>query len=331
MEYNSGGAPFSHKPDMRAFFKKTKRLVVAAVVAIIVLITAFSSVFFLTSSEEAIITRFGRYQRVNASSGMQFKLPFVEHAIKVNTETLRRMEFGYSSTGQEGEQQARESTMLTGDENIVIADWAIQYRVRNSYNYLYKVGDADGTLRVIAESSYRRVVATHSLDDILTDKKDAIQTEIREDLQAVCDKYELGVVVTAVQLQDAMPPDEVKAAFLDVASAREEKNSKINEARKYENERLPAARGKAASDISGAEGYKQQRINEAKGDVARFLAIQKEFEIQPGIMRTRLYLEMISQVLPGLKNVYFVDGNGETVQFLPLAPEGANTSVVPVG
>jgi len=161
------------------------------------------------------------------------------------------------------------------------------------------------------------VVASHPLDSILTDEKDIIQAEVRVDLQALCDKYEAGVLIIAVQLQDAMPPEAVKPAFLDVVSAREERQAKINEAQRYENEKIPIASGNAERLINEAEGYRASRINEATGDVARFLAIQTEFAKEPGITRTRLYLEMIREVLPQLKSVTIVD-DGDTLKFLPI-------------
>ena len=307
---------------------KIKTIILISAVALFALILLFNSVYMLNSGEEAVITRFGEYQNTITSTGLQVKLPFIERKYIVNVESIQRLEFGYRSTYDSSYVNVNaESSMLTGDENLVVADWAILYRVKNSYNYLFKVNNPVNALRIIAESSYRRVVASHPLDDILTNQKDAIQDEILADLQQIVDKYELGVLISAVQLQDAMPPDEVKAAFLDVSSAKEQKNAKINEASQYENERLPMARGEAAKLINAAEAYKAQRINEAEGAVARYKAIEAEYAKQPDIMRTRLYLEMLNEVLPKLKRIYFVDENNNTLQFLPL--DGSNLEVTP--
>ncbi|GHV05538.1 HflK protein [Clostridia bacterium] len=309
--------PISQKPVPPP---KWRGAVIGGALAIVVLaILAVNSIYLLNSGHQAVITRFGAYQTTVETTGLQFKIPFIDRADIIDTESILRLEFGYRTASDGGTSDVtNEASMLTGDENLVLADWAILYRVVNAYNYLFKVNEPEKTLRVIAESSYRRVVASHPLDDILTDQKDAIQAEIMIDLQRICDVYELGVRITAVQLQDAMPPDEVKDAFLDVSSAKEEKSAKINEASKYANEQLPLARGQAAQLVNQAEAYKQQRINEAQGSVARYAAIEAEYARNPGIMRTRLYLEMIQEVLPKVKQVYFVDANGDTLKVLPL-------------
>lgn len=309
------------------FFKRGAGLLLLGVLLVVLIA---NSVYIINDGEEGAILRFGQYVKTIQQSGLQFKLPFLDQVIKVNVAGIRRQEFGFRSTPgaaanvlnlspQVSEDFVEaESLMLTGDQNLVNADWAILYKVRDTYNYLFRVDDAEATLRIISESTYRRVVASHPLDDVLTDKKDEIQREIMADLQAICDKYQIGILITGVQLQDAMPPDPVRPAFLDVSSAKEEKEATINESLKYKNEQLPVARGEAEQQLNEAEGYKQRRINEAEGSVARYKAIEKEYEILPEIMRTRLYMEMIREVLPKVSHVYFVDGTGNTVQFLPL-------------
>ncbi len=310
---SAGGKPGGRFP--------MKRVVSLAVVAVVALMLV-SNVYFLKSNEAAVITLLGKYVRTENQAGMKFKIPLLEKKIIVDTEGIRRMEFGYR-TNSDGnyEEVLAEAQMLTADENLVIADWAVLYRITDSYKYLFNVDSQEETLRTITEASYRRVVAAHSLDDILTNKKESIQFEIIESLQAICDKYEFGIQITAVQLQDAMPPEEVKAAFLEVASAREDKNAKINEATTYENEKLPIARGEAEQILNLAEGYKEQRINEAQGDASRFLAIQKEYAANPSVTRTRLYLEMIRSVLPQVKEVYIMSDNGDVLKFLPMTGE----------
>ncbi len=309
---------------------KTKlplKWIVSIAIVIILAITLLSNVYFLKSNEEAVITLFGKHVRTEKEAGIKFKMPFIEQKIVVDIEGIRRMEFGYRSNNELAEEDLLiESRMLTADENLVIADWAIMYKINDSYKYLFNVDEQESSLRTITESAYRRVVAAHTLDDILTDKKETIQFEIRESLQSICDKYDFGVTITAIQLQDAMPPDPVKAAFLEVASAKEDKNAKINEATKYENEKLPVARGEAQQLLNLAEGYKQQRINEAQGDAARFLSIQKEYAANPAVTRTRLYLEAIKTILPQVKEVYIMNDNGEVLKFLPMSGETASAA-----
>jgi membrane protease subunit HflK len=238
---------------------------------------------------------------------------------------VKRLEFGFRTVqgGSKSQlpQYAEEETealMLTGDENLVYVETIVQYRVIDLEKYLFKVDNQTGTLRVAAESTIRRVIANHTLDDALTDNKFAIQQEIKDDLQAVSDKYGLGVVIAVVQLQDVQPPKEVDAAFKDVASAKEDKNSYINQAQSYANEVIPKARGNAAEAINKALAYKETRIAEAKGDVAKFVQILEKYQESPTVTRTRMYLETVQEIFPDMEK-YVVSGDG-TVTFLPLMP-----------
>ena len=316
--------------DVEKVKRLAKKIVPAVIIVIALVVLAVNSLYTITSGQEAVITRWGRYIETRNTPGLQLKIPFVDECNIVNVEGVRRLEFGMRTIGEDRyEEVPEEALMLTGNENLVVADWVIHYRVVNSYDYLFKVDDPEGTLRAISESAYRRVTASHPLDDILTDKKDAMQEEIKRDLQAICDKYEIGVLITTVQLQDASPPDPVKAAFLDVTSALEDKGTKKREAEGYKKAQIPLAQGKAASILNEARGYKDKRINEAKGAVARYKAIEKEYSANPEIMKTRLYFEMIREVLPQVEHIYFVDpDSGNTLQFLPLTGQ---TSTLPQG
>lgn len=311
--------PQKNPVDIKAAFRKARNVILILLAVIVCAVTLYSGAYVLESGKEAIITTFGQYTKTETESGLKLMIPYVQKRYIVDTANVRRMEFGYRSESQTDVPE--ESTMLTGDECLVVADWTIQYNISDGYAWLFNVDSPESTLRIIAESSYRRVVASHSLDDILTDKKDEIQREVMEDLQEVCNYYDMGVKINAVQLQDAMPPDPVYDAFLDVTSAKEDKNAKINEAQKYANEKLPVARGEAESLLREAEAYKQERINEAIGDTARYTAIAKEYINQPEVTRTRLYLEMVSEVFPDLKNIYITSDDGETIQFIPIGGE----------
>ncbi len=307
-------------------FKFPIKYIVIGIGVLFALVIVFSNVYILNSNEEALITAFGKYVRTENEPGLKIKVPFIEEKAIVDVENIRRMEFGYKtlSNGQT-ENVALESRMLTGDENLIIADWVIQFKITDTYKFIFNVDDPNGTFRTIAEAAYRRIVASHSLDDIITNQKDAIQNEIRELLQQICNKYDFGITITAVQLQDAMPPDEVKPAFLAVTSAIEEKNSKINEAKKYENEKLPVARGNAEQIKNVAEGYKQKRINDATGEVSRYIAIQKEYALNPSVTKTRLYLEMVKSVLPNINEIFIMNDNGDVLKFLPMDGTTTNT------
>lgn len=290
-----------------------------------------SGVYTVKSGEEAVVLRFGKYVRMNNKAGLSWHMPQpVEKVYKVNVSEIRRLEFGFSTLKEGGTTKIAEfkenpyqSLMLTGDENMVNVEVAIQYRITNIEDYLFNVDDQEGTLAIAAESAIRRVIANHVLDEVLTDNKFAIQQEIMQDLQKICDLYKIGIGIIAVQLQDVNPPKEVDAAFKDVANAREDKNSLINEAESYRNEIIPKARGNAAEIINKAEAYKEKRIAEAKGDVANFIQILERYNMGKEVTRKRMYLETLEEILPGIDK-YIVDSKGNVIKWLPLEDDKSN-------
>jgi len=314
------------KPGMnfgKNFMKKKRRVILIVAGVIFLLILVFNGVYSLNSGEEAVITRFGRHINTEKSAGLKVKIPFVDAAYIVNVQGVRRMDFGSQLINGYYVDIPEEALMLTGEESrvngLVNADWVIQYRISNSYNYLFKVDNPEKTLHSVTQAAYRRVVAAYPLDAILTDRKDDMQREILRDLQEICNKYEMGIEITAIQLQDASPPDEVRDAFLDVTRSLEDKIAKTNEAERYRNEELPRAEGRAVAAVNEAEAYKERRVNEAWGAVARYSAIETEYNNQPDVMRTRLYLEMIREVMPRIDKVYFLDSSsGNLLEILNL-------------
>jgi len=287
----------------------------------------FATGFFtVQSGEEAVVLRFGKHTRTIREGGLKWHLPAPIEAVQIEkVSEVKRLEFGFRTLQPGSKTQlpqyrvdAAEALMLTGDENLAQVETVVQYRVIDIEKYLFKVNDQVGTLRVAAEATVRRVVANHTLDDALTENKFSIQQEIKDDLQKIADKYQLGIVVTVVQLQDVQPPQEVDAAFKDVASAKEDKNSYINQAQSFANEVIPKARGNAAEAINKALGYKETRIAQARGDVAKFTQILEKYEESPEVTRTRMYLETVQEILPGMEK--YVVPAGNTMTFLPLLP-----------
>ncbi len=302
---------------------RSKRYLILLLVLAAYLATGF---FTVQSGEEAAILRFGKITRVIREGGLKWHLPSpIETASIEKVSEVKRLEFGFRTVqGGSKTQMAQyqdvdqEALMLTGDENLVRVETIVQYRVTDLEKYLFEVDDQTGTLRVGAESTIRRAIANHTLDDALTENKFTIQQEIKDDLQKIADKYGLGIVVTVVQLQDVQPPKEVDAAFKDVAAAKEDKNSYVNQAQSYANEVIPKARGNAAEAINKALGYKETRIAEARGDVAKFVQILEKYQESPEVTRTRMYLETVSEIFPNMEK-YVVPGDG-TMTFLPLVP-----------
>jgi len=316
-------------PDFSKFKKKGGPFIPLIIIVIILGIFAYNGIYSLNSGEEAVITRFGRHIRTERIAGLKFKIPFVDSAHIVNVAGVRRMEFGTRVENGVTISIPEEALMLTGEgqvaqvNGLVNADWVIQYRISNSYDYLFRVEDPERTMHSVTQSAYRRVVAAYPLDGILTDQKDEIMREIQTELQDILNLYQMGVLVTAVQLQDVSPPDEVREAFLDVTRSLEDRIAKTNEAERYRNEQLPRAQGAAIAAVNNAEAYKERRINESLGTVARYTAIEEEYHNEPSIMRTRLYLEMIREVMPEIERIYFLDsGSGNLLEILHLGQGG---------
>ncbi|HHV60672.1 MAG TPA: FtsH protease activity modulator HflK [Clostridiaceae bacterium] len=299
---------------------------VALLVALVIAGIWFASGFYtVQSGEQAVVLRFGKYIDTITEAGLNWHMPYPIDQVEIlNVVEPRRIEIGFITVDEGGfnrspsyKDNPQQSMMITGDENLVDVETVVQYRIKDIKDYLFNVRDQNKTLLAAAESAIRRVVANHILDEVLTDNKSGIQSEIKADLQEICDSYNMGITITAVQFQDVSAPEEVDDAFKDVTNAREDKNSYINEAESYANEVLPKARGNAAQIINEAEAYKEKRIAEARGDVANFVQILERYKMGEEVTRTRMYLEMMEKILPGL-NKYIVDGDSGTIKFLPL-------------
>lgn len=306
--------------------KNVSKYIISLILILIIFLWVGSGFYTIKSGEEAAILRFGKYKTTVTKAGLNWHMPYpIEKVDKVNVFEVKRLEFGYKTLEDKtygeyakyAEVPVTETLMLTGDENMVNVEIAIQYKIRSAVDYLFNVKDQERTLRIASESAIRRVIANHFLDEVLTENKFEIQKEIMDDLQEICDNYTLGVSIIAVQLQDVYPPDEVDAAFKDVANAREDRNSYINEAESYKNEIIPKARGNAAAIKNEALAYKEKRIAEAKGDVANFVQILDRYELGKDVTRIRMYLETMEEILPNVKK-YVVDSEGNLIKFLPL-------------
>ena len=277
----------------------------------------FTGVYTVGPDEVGVVQRFGKYDRT-VQSGLNYHMPFPIETVKTPKVTeVKRIEVGFRTVGKNQYRTVeRESLMLTGDENIVDAELIVQYKIKEPINYLFNFIGPELTMREAAEASLRTVVGRHNIDEALTSGKLMIQEETKELLQSILDKYETGVQVVAVQLQDVSPPKQVIDAFKDVASAKEDKNRMINEAEGYRNDIIPKARGEAQAMIREAEGFREARIARAEGDVAKFKAILKEYSKAKDVTRERLYLEAMEEILPGLEK--YIVPNGEDGNLLNL-------------
>ena len=286
-------------------------------IGIAIVIWLLLGLYSVGPDEVGVVQRFGKYNRV-VGSGLNYHIPYPIETVKTPKVTeVKRIEIGFRTVGKNQYRTIeQESLMLTGDENIVDAELIVQYKIKDPIDYLFNFIGPELTLREASEASLRTVIGRHNIDEALTSGKLMIQEETKELLQIILDKYETGVIVVAVQLQDVSPPKQVIDAFKDVASAKEDKNRMINEAEGYRNDVIPKARGQAQAMIRESEGFRESRIKRAEGDVAKFKAIVKEYTKAKEVTKERLYLEAMEEILPGIDK--YIVPNGDDGNLLNL-------------
>ena len=291
--------------------EKLLSLGVIPILGIAFFLWLITGVYQVGPDEVGVVQRFGKVNRV-AQSGLRYHFPFPIETVKTPKVTeVKRIEIGFRTVGKNQFRTVeKESIMLTGDENIVDAEMIVQYKLKDPEAYLFNFVRPVLTVREASEASLRTVVGRHGIDQTLTSGKLMIQDETKTLLQSILDKYNSGILVVAVQLQDVSPPKTVLAAFKDVASAKEDKNRLINEAEGYRNDVIPKARGEAQAMIREAEGFKEARIKRSEGDVAKFSAMLKEYKKAKSVTKKRLYLEAMEDILPGIEKFIVPDGEG---------------------
>jgi membrane protease subunit HflK len=294
------------------------------ILGIALVLWLLTGIYVVGPDEVGVVQTFGKYSRAG-QSGLNYHFPYPIETVKTPKVTeVKRIEIGFRSVGKNQYQTVeRESLMLTGDENIVDAEMIVQYKIKDPEAYLFNFIEPELTVREASEASLRTVVGRHNIDEALTSGKFMIQEETKELVQSILDKYKTGIIVVAVQLQDVSPPQQVIAAFKDVASAKEDKNKMVNQAEGYRNDLIPKARGEAQSMIREAEGYKKARIARAEGDVAKFSAVLKEYRKAKGVTETRMYLETMEEILPKIEKIIIPDAkSGNLINLLNLKPQG---------
>ena len=289
---------------------------------IIVVAGLFTSYFTVPADSEAVILRFGEFNR-KAAPGLNFKMPFwFETKEIIPVARTLKMEFGFGTPGSTNDYQTRpkehqaEQSMITGDKNSALVEWVVQYRISDPEAYLFRVRDPEDTMRDASESVMREVVGDRTVDEVITIGRQSIETDALVKLQNLVDSYGLGLQIDQLQLKNVNPPKPVQPSFNEVNQAQQDRAKQINVAKGLYNKAVPKTEGEADMKISSAEGEKLQRVNEATGDAERFLALFKEYEKAPSITRQRLYLEKIKDVLPRLKSKIIMDG--EASKPLPL-------------
>ncbi len=323
MEPEKARERISIRETMRGVWPRGRIIARVALLVFAVLYLA-SGLYVVQPDEQGVVTRFGRLVSDRVMPGMHYHAPWpFEKVDRPKTTEVKIMSVGYRVVDKvRGLPPAKEETeILTGDENIINIQMMVQYRISDPIAFLFASENPHWLVRKAAESVLTRVIGSMGVDDVLTTEKLAIQERVRAGTEEILARYGCGLKVIGAYFQDINPPEEVGFAFRDVASAKEDKNRIIHEAQGYQNEALPRARGQANDILRQAEAYESERIEQSKGDSERFLALLTEYEKQPAVTRTRLYVEAMEEILPRLKKYVVSDGKGRPVanlkMFLP--------------
>ncbi|RKM62537.1 FtsH protease activity modulator HflK [Butyrivibrio sp. CB08] len=298
--------------------KKGKKVIITAIIVIFALIFVNNCYYQVKEQEQAILTMFGKVLRVD-TAGLYFKIPFVQSVHKVDM-TTHGIGIGYTIQNGQNITVEDEGIMITSDFNFVDIDFYLEYKVSDPVAAYYNSENPDLIMKNMALASIRNTVVNYPVDDVITTAKGQIQSEVKEKLQQELTSNNIGLTVVNLSVQDAEPPTaEIVQAFKSVETAKQGKETAVNNAKKYQSEELPKAEATADKIVQDAEAKKEARIAEAEGQVARFNEMYEQYKLQPYITKKRLFYEAMEDILPDLK-VIVTDGN--TQQLLPL--EGFN-------
>jgi membrane protease subunit HflK len=299
-------------------------LILGILIALIVVVGLFSSFYSVPANSVAVVQRFGAYLKTS-EPGLHFKLPWgIDTITPVEVARQQKLEFGFATQGATNsyqyaetyEEMEQEKTMVTGDLNTALVEWVVQYTIEEPEKYLFTFRDPLQTLRDLAEASMREVVGDRSVDEVLTVGRQEMEIKAAERLRQLVKTLDIGIRIDQIQLGNVNPPRSVEMSFSDVNKAQQEKESAVNQAKAEYFKAVPRARGEAKQKISTAEGYATKRVNEAEGDANRFQALLTEFKKAPEVTKKRMYLETMSEILPGVPGKVILDE--KVPQFLPL-------------
>ena len=322
-------APSQPKKPKRNGMSQAKIIIICVLAAILVF-AAGTCFYTVDDKQQAVVTTFGKVTDIT-DAGVHFLLPFgIQQVEKVDVNVYQKIELGYS-TGKNSSYSVNdsESTMITGDYNIVNVDFFVEYKISDPVQYLYSSNDPELILRNLIQSQVRNVVGSSTVDAVLTDGKENIQMQVRDLVTQILSEYEIGLTLVDVNIQDAEPPTrDVIEAFKAVETAKQKAETVINDAKAYQNAQLPKAQAQADQLVQNAEYLKQKRINEAVEQVAMFNAMYAEYANDPQITRSRMYYEAISEILPDVKLYVNTGATSDVQMLLPLesllTPMGGN-------
>lgn len=336
----NGNGNNNNNVNPKDFLNNTKIPGVKWIFILAILIWFGTGIYIVRPDEAGVVLRFGAYNRIE-TAGLHYHLPYpIESVVLPNVSRVRQAEVGFRSVQSNNTsfQQGRlqnideEGSMLTGDENIVNIKFNIQYNIKpdGAVDYLFNVTEPDAVVKKAAEAAMREVIGSTTLDSALTGGRVEIQDNVAKLLQEILDRYQIGVQVIAVQMQDVQPPKDVQEAFKDVASAREDKQRLISVAEAYRRDILPKAQGAAAEIINKAEAYKQTRIANSEGETSRFLALLAEYEKAKDITKKRILFESLENMLNNPNMEKMVLPQNGTNQIMPIIPmNNAQQTIAP--
>ncbi len=295
------------------------------VIAAVVIIYLATGIYQVQPAEVGLVKRFGKFTR-QVDSGLNYHLPApIESVQIVDVQSVRKIEVGYETISPPPNPRYRikqaEARMLTGDDNIVHFEIAVQYSVSFPKKFAFNIIDPKVLVKEASEAIIRQEVVRRTVEEALTNERAEIAADAVEDLQELLNEYNAGIHIETIKVQDAKPPEPVIPAFDDVTSAKEDKKTKVNQAEAYRNEVVPQARGNAAELVNQAEAYEQRKVNAAQGEVARFEKVLREYNTaSQEVTRKRLYIEALEDILPGMEKVVLTeaDGSGQIFKLLNL-------------
>ncbi len=308
---NSGGSQSQTPQD---------QLPVTTIVLIIALIWAATGFYIVDQGSRGVVLRFGKNTEVTMP-GPRWHIPFpVESVEVVNLEQVRTLEVGYRSSGNSvaRSKELRESLMLTDDENIIDLQFAVQYNLKSAENFLFNNRSADASVRGAAESAIREIVGKSKMDFALYEGREEIAVKAKKLMQEILDRYDTGINVTSVTMQNAQPPEQVQASFDDAVKAKQDLERQKNEGQAYANDIIPKAKGAASRLTSEAQGYRVKVESEAKGNASRFEQILTQYNRAPEVMRDRIYIEAQEQILSNISKVIVDQKNSNSLLYLPI-------------
>jgi len=322
MDFNTPDELLGGNKQKRQQVPDYRKYIFPAIAGVLALIFVFSGVYSVGPDEVGVVRRFGKYVRTT-QPGLHVKIPMgIEKVNNIKVKYVFKEEFGFKTLkpGIKSQYSSREyfdeSLMLTGDLNVLVVEWIVQFKIKDPVKLLFNIRDPRATIRSISEAVMRQVVGDESVTEILTARRIEINQIAQDKLQEILDSYESGVQIVTLRLQDVNPADEVKPSFNEVNEAKQEKEKMINQAWEAYNKAIPAAMGEALKTIKQAEGYALKRVNAAKGDAHRFIDTWEAYREAPGVTRKRLYLEAMNEILPQAGQKFIIDSSATNI--LPL-------------